>query len=149
MKIWCWYCAKKKEDTFFYRDNSTATGYGCLCKECQRIYQREKVRNYPETYARKHKRSDKKRIGRKREYPRDIKSAHEKIKQEVKSGKLVKGSCEICGWEKTIAHHDDYSKPLVVRWLCNSCHQMWHRQNGAGKRAIDVVSKCVPSERRA
>jgi ribosomal protein S27AE len=31
-----------------------------------------------------------------------------------------------------IAHHDDYAKPLEVRWLCRQCHQHWHYLNGEG-----------------
>lgn len=27
------------------------------------------------------------------------------------------------------AHHDDYSKPIHVRWLCQGCHKSWHREN--------------------
>jgi hypothetical protein len=39
-------------------------------------------------------------------------------------------NCEQCGlkpeYEALQGHHDDYSKPLEVRWLCRSCHQRHH-----------------------
>lgn len=34
--------------------------------------------------------------------------------------------------KEVIAHHDDYAKPLDVRWLCRPCHQCWHSFNGEG-----------------
>lgn len=39
---------------------------------------------------------------------------------------------------KANAHHDDYAKPLEVRWLCALHHQRHHAdtgQEGANKRA--------------
>jgi len=37
--------------------------------------------------------------------------------------------CEQCGSEDYIeAHHDDYDKPLSVRWLCKPCHLEHHNQ---------------------
>lgn len=48
--------------------------------------------------------------------------AHNAVVNALKSGKLVKKPCEICGKIPTVAHHDDYSKPLEVRWLCRLCH---------------------------
>jgi len=45
----------------------------------------------------------------------------------IKRGVLVRQPCEQCGQAKSQAHHDDYSKPLAVRWLCHPCHVELHR----------------------
>lgn len=47
----------------------------------------------------------------------------------IVKGKIVRQPCEICGNPETDAHHDDYNKPLEVRWLCRSCHKKWHDNN--------------------
>jgi hypothetical protein len=39
---------------------------------------------------------------------------------------LDRQPCEICG-EKAEAHHDNYDKPLEVRWLCFFHHREWHK----------------------
>lgn len=49
--------------------------------------------------------------------------AHSRVAYAVRTGKLTKGPCEVCGIEEGVhAHHDDYSKPLDVRWLCPLHH---------------------------
>jgi hypothetical protein len=45
----------------------------------------------------------------------------------IRSGAITPKPCEVCGAEKVDAHHDDYSKPLEVRWLCRPHHQQHHR----------------------
>jgi ribosomal protein S27AE len=44
----------------------------------------------------------------------------------IATGRLVKQPCEKCGAERVHAHHDDYSKPLDVRWLCPKHHAEEH-----------------------
>jgi ribosomal protein S27AE len=53
----------------------------------------------------------------------------------IKIESLKKEPCEVCGCEKVHAHHDDYDKPLNVRWLCTIHHNEWHSKNGEGKNA--------------
>ncbi len=48
---------------------------------------------------------------------------------KIKSGKVVRGPCVVCGAEKTHGHHTDYSKPLDVTWLCKEHHDDVHYPN--------------------
>ena len=40
----------------------------------------------------------------------------------LKRGKIKKQPCQVCGELKVEAHHDDYSKPLEIKWLCREHH---------------------------
>jgi ribosomal protein S27AE len=52
---------------------------------------------------------------------------HRIVRNAIKSGKLIAEPCEKCEKTNRIhAHHDDYSKPLDVRWLCAKCHHKEH-----------------------
>ncbi len=59
-------------------------------------------------------------------HPEKVK-ARWKTRDAIKQGKLVRQLCEVCGNTKSEAHHDDYSKPLDVRWLCKKHHTEVHR----------------------
>ena len=37
-------------------------------------------------------------------------------------GHLIPQPCEVCGAVNVQAHHDDYERPLDVRWLCRPHH---------------------------
>ncbi|KXV65707.1 hypothetical protein AD950_03960 [Gluconobacter oxydans] len=67
----------------------------------------------------------------KRNYPEKA-SAHAAVRQAIKSGLLHKeSSCAKCGSHQHIqGHHDDYSKPLEVTWLCAPCHVRLHIERG-------------------
>ena len=41
-------------------------------------------------------------------------------------GKLIPQPCK-CGATKVEMHHPDYSKPLLVEWLCRPCHLDHHK----------------------
>jgi len=74
-----------------------------------------------------------KKIQRKR-YPERVK-ARDLVRDAILSGRLIRGVCEVCGDPKTDGHHDDYSKPLEVRWLCPTHHREFHKQKAASKSA--------------
>jgi len=60
------------------------------------------------------------------------------VRRAWRSGKLQRPTrCSNCGAgadEVVIdAHHDDYSKPLQVTYLCRKCHRQWHAALDANK----------------
>ena len=51
-----------------------------------------------------------------------------RVSWAIESGNIVKPSaCCCCGENRPLqGHHDDYSKPLEVIWLCSPCHNHFH-----------------------
>lgn len=54
------------------------------------------------------------------------KYTHHKVHFALLTGKLTRLPCEVCGTLKVHAHHEDYSKPLDVKWLCAKHHSERH-----------------------
>jgi ribosomal protein S27AE len=57
------------------------------------------------------------------------------LNNAVARGKMRRQPCEKCGADTVEAHHDDYSKPLDVRWLCKQHHVAAHKNWGAPRVA--------------
>ena len=59
---------------------------------------------------------------------------HYVVENAIKTGRLVRQPCEVCG-EKAQAHHADYGQPLAVQWLCPLHHARQHVAEGRMGRA--------------
>lgn len=59
-------------------------------------------------------------------YDTEARRAHYLVGLAVGRGELVQAGCEVCGDPQSQAHHDDYAKPLEVRWLCRQHHRQQH-----------------------
>jgi hypothetical protein len=58
--------------------------------------------------------------------------ARRMVQDALRSGRLVRQSCEVCGDSDAHGHHDDYDQPLDVRWLCRVHHDEHHVKHGRG-----------------
>ncbi len=105
------------------------------CKPCYRANvkkNRESNKEYYRQYDRE--RGNRQEPGYLKDYrdrfPNKYK-AHNLVNNSIRDGKLHAEPCEICGSnERVHAHHDDYLKPLNVRWLCAVHHHQWHAAHG-------------------
>lgn len=57
-------------------------------------------------------------------------AAHLYVETLKRLGVLRQQPCEICGAEKTDAHHPDYDRPGDVQWLCRQHHLQVHARGG-------------------
>lgn len=55
--------------------------------------------------------------------------AHDFVRAAINRGSMVRpNNCGECGNDGRIqGHHEDYSKPLEVIWLCEPCHKELHK----------------------
>lgn len=81
---------------------------------------KERLRPYKRIWAREHQRPYK------YEPYNEVRSASRKVHYALKTGELEWWPCEVCGSYDVRAHHEDYSKPLEVRWLCPLHHKELH-----------------------
>ena len=118
----CSRCSVEKPILSFIKDNRRESGHGYACRECEG--KRYKDRSYrPEV------RKKKVEIEARRCIDPIKLSARRKVKDAVRRGKIIKPSvCADCNEASDLihGHHEDYSKPLDVVWLCAPCHVKRH-----------------------
>lgn len=134
----CRVCAVSKPLESFYRHHGMRDGRLHICKACKIVYQHQRMLDG-------HTRP----IDAKRYYANPERQKQAKIKARIwaannplkrkaqyvignaiRNGTVRRGECEECG-QKAHAHHDDYKKPLDVRWFCPVHHARLHKKIGS------------------
>lgn len=144
----CKLCAQTKPETEFYPIKKWFDSY---CKLCRKEYQRDHYRRtLPEMAAYERSRavlphrvksradyskSDAGKAAHKRAHEKyytrnkEKRYAHTALGNAVRDGRIKKMPCEVCGSTYRIhGHHDDYSKPFEVVWLCSKHHSERHKE---------------------
>lgn len=143
----CFKCAKQKPLSEFYRHPGMRDGRLNKCKTCARADVAAQKRKKPALYRELNRIWAASARGRqtRRAYvltpggreaaqkASDSWAERNSVKRRaqvaasnaVRDGRLKREPC-FCGL-KAQAHHDDYKKPLSVRWLCTKHHAEHHR----------------------
>jgi hypothetical protein len=133
----CFKCNAVKPLTDFYKHPEMADGYLNKCKECNkkdalnhRNKNIEKIRKYDRERGKNAERMKANtainKLWREEDKRRSV--AHSAVSRAIKKGTLIRMVCERCNEPKTVAHHEDYDKPLEVNWLCQPCHKQRHKE---------------------
>ena len=133
----CFKCKTVKPLDEFYKHTAMADGHLNKCKECNkkdalehRLKNIEKVREYDKRRAKLPDRiklalrvNQEWRVADKRRT-----QCHNAVARAIRNNELSSMPCVRCGELKSLAHHEDYNKPLDVMWLCQPCHKQRHKE---------------------
>ena len=140
----CTRCGVNKDESLFGANKSFEDGLHYRCKECASVYQKERRErlNASKPPGWKEKSKDRAKYmeqwitnnpgymtAKKREWwkkNKDRLKVKDAVRYAIKTGKLVKTPCHICGDVQVEGHHPDYSRPLDVVWLCRKHHNEVH-----------------------
>lgn len=134
----CIICHTTKSIDQFYKHPQMGDGHLNKCKDCtkkqshQRFLEKNKDPIWREKELQRHRDKKSRPLNVNQESKRawhnrnlNKYDAHKAVANAIKAGKLKRMNCIKCG-EKAQAHHDDYSKPLDVIWLCPKHHSLRH-----------------------
>ena len=142
----CFKCKVEKDLSDFYKHKQMADGHLNKCKACTKKDARthrnenlERIRKYDRARGNRQHRDYKKDYRKK--FPAKCR-AQNLVASAIKKKNLIREPCEECGSSESVhAHHDDYMRPLKVRWLCASHHRQWHEENGEGLNGSSPIPK--------
>ncbi|UOF77116.1 restriction endonuclease pacI-beta-alpha-metal hnh motif 1.97A [Caudoviricetes sp.] len=133
----CFKCNTVKPLSEFYKHSMMADGHLNKCKECtkndattHRNKNLEKIRAYDRARGKipeRAKAAQEITAAWRKADTRRV-AAHNAVTRAVRKGLLVRCPCVRCGEQKSLAHHEDYDKPLEVMWLCQPCHKQRHKE---------------------
>lgn len=137
-----WFCPKCKDwldEDCFYKTTRTWSGVRNHCKKCHTesvMRTRDPVntrRIRRENMSRARMKDPDKFRARGRANAKKLVVTDQVVARRVLNSAVRSGSvkrpcrCEECGRSRPVhGHHRDYSKPLVVNWLCSECHGRQH-----------------------
>lgn len=138
MKV-CTGCGQELPRSEFYAHPRAPDGLRYKCKACftsmRRETNRRRYANDPTYRAERREaaRASYRRTGYRSPVDPTKRSARVTLQNAVREGRLTPSDgCEDCGHDfsefRREAHHEDYSKPLDVAWLCSLCHGKRHRR---------------------
>ena len=128
-------CKKRLPINQFNKNKFQKDGLQVACKDCTKIFNAIFKKRYPEKirkYAREAMRNTptwkkvayhKKWREKNRDKMRIMHATHSIVARALKVGILIKKPCKVCGDLVVHAHHDDYRKPLKVKWVCPLHHK--------------------------
>ncbi len=135
MKI-CTKCGLAKDESEFHRQTTSKDGLKCWCKKCskkiahdyyldnQKLIKERASKWKKDNPKRKAESAVKYSIKQRAEHP-ERKIARNAVNNALRDGRLKKEPC-LCGKTEVEGHHENYSKPLEIEWMCVKCHITLH-----------------------
>lgn len=144
----CYRCCRELPLSDFYKHNGMADGHLNKCKECCKKESKTNRKDNIE-YYRKYD-TERAKLPHRVEAAKEYRLTEAGKRTVYKSTKNYRAKnperralyafcernikrqsvCSDCGSSVLVEmHHDDYNKPLEVRWLCRRCHREWHKHN--------------------
>lgn len=142
----CKKCLRELPRTEFYKKPHMTDGLFSSCKECESkkgkaYWSRPEVKAHRKEYKKTYTEPESSKFFRKqwrlnnkervcaqskkwRDKNKEKVRAYNALNQAIKMGRVIKPEqCSKCPNTGRIeGHHEDYSKPLDVEWLCRDCH---------------------------